>query len=193
MGGMTWLSDFLASPVLGDVVRVVILFIGFTLAMACIKFALIAVKAKEPYRGWGLASYGLFVLTPALSGLFRFGEPLNWWTTASYFAGLFCGLMALRVSYTLDPTWRRLRAEERAARDARRANEDVLRAEDRVSQSEERAESRAAYDVEHPAINGDQEARDEVRAGQDAEREHSHELQDDERSTVRHAEDRDPR
>jgi hypothetical protein len=190
MGGMDHVLHTLNSPGLGNVVRVVILFVGFTLAMSCIKFAWVAYRAREPYRGWGLGSYGLFVITPAISGLFRFGESLNWYTTASYFGALFCGIMALRVTYTVDPHWRKVRDEDRARRSKQRSEEDTLRAGDRISQSEERADSRATYDVEHPpADTKGQEAREEFREEQDSERQHSHDLQDTERDHFRDAED----
>lgn len=109
---MDAILDVLNSARLANVVRVAILLVGFTLAMACIKFAWVAWKAGEPYRGWGLLSYGLFVITPAISGLFRFGEPLNWLTTATYALALFAGVMALRATYTIDPVWKKMRAGE---------------------------------------------------------------------------------
>ncbi len=88
------------------------LLVGFTLAMACVKFALLARRGGEAFRGWGLMSYGLLVITPALSGLGRFGEALFVLPLLTYAAGLCCGVVSLRVVYTVTPEWRRMRGKD---------------------------------------------------------------------------------
>ena len=179
---------------LADGVRIVVMFVGFTLAMMCGKFAWLGYRGGESFRAWGLASYALLVITPSLTALFRFGTPLLWIPTITYALALICGVVSLRTVYTVNPEWIRLRTAARnhqldEIRDARRAGEDALRAGDRVAQAEERADSREAYDDANPretALGTQVEAREE----QDANRVHSHGLQDDERDVARAEEDR---
>lgn len=109
-------SNFLNSPGFGDVVRTLILMVGFGLSLACVKFAWLAYKGKEAWRTWGLLSYALLVITPALSGLYRYGEPLRWITTVTYVGALLCGVMAFRTFYVLAPEWIRLRHDAKAGR-----------------------------------------------------------------------------
>lgn len=98
-------GDALGSIAFANGVRTVILVIGFTLASACVKFAWLAFRGTEPYRAWGLLSYGAFLITPALSGLYRYDQPLRWVTTITYLAGLVFGLLSLRATYDLLPSW----------------------------------------------------------------------------------------
>lgn len=187
---MDTVLDVLTSPTLGNVVRVCILLVGFTLSMACVKFAWMAHRQGESYRGWGLLSYGLFCITPSLSGLFRFGQPVNWLTTITYGLALYAGIMGLRVTYTIDPTWRRIRDEERRTRGGRRRAEDASRIKDRVAQAAERADSRDRYDVNNPATVAQQADRDTERADEDDARDKSQRLQDSDREETRQGEDR---
>lgn len=102
---------------LTDIFRTVVLAVGFTLAMMCMKFGWLAFRAGEGWRGWGLTSYALLAISPALAGLFRYGEPIAWLPTTVYAAGLTCGLIALSTHYRLSPEWARMRG--RVARKGR--------------------------------------------------------------------------
>lgn len=88
-----------------DLVRLVLLMVGFTLAMSCVKFGYLALRHGEGYRGWGLASYALLVITPAIMTLHRFGEPLYVWAMVTYALAMVCGVISLRAAYTIDVYW----------------------------------------------------------------------------------------
>lgn len=109
----------MAQDLTADVIRTVILIVGVTLAMACVKFAYLALKAGEGYRAWGLASYGLLVLTPSITVMYRYDEELLLLPALTYLGGLACGVMALRKSYTVNPEWLRLRREHKEKQAAR--------------------------------------------------------------------------
>lgn len=95
-----------------DLVRLGMLLVGFTLAMSCVKFGYLAVRQGEPFRAWGLTSYGLLISTPAINGLYHFDEPLIIPSTVTYVAAMVFGIVALRAAYTVDTRWthRRKRA-----------------------------------------------------------------------------------
>lgn len=112
-----WDSDRVDMGEVGvDLLRLVILFTGVTLAAACMKFAWLACRNGEAFRSWGLASYGFLVLTPAIVGMRQFEAPLVVPATITYVVGLVCGIMALRTAYTVSPDWIRLRAADRRRR-----------------------------------------------------------------------------
>jgi hypothetical protein len=192
---MTAFASDTTDVLLANLVRTVILLVGFVLASMCVKFAWLAMRGNEAYRGWGLLSYGALVITPAISGLYRYDLPINWVATSTYALGLFAGVMALRTAYTIAPEWTRLRrARERVTEErqiaARRKNEDVVRADDRESQTEERKDSRAMYDVGHVDESvATHDGMVESREVQDEKREQSQESQDEERAATRRAED----
>lgn len=158
-----------------DLVRTVILLIGFTLALVCVKFAYLALRNGEGFRAWGLASYGFIVISPAVIGLFRYDQPLIWQSTVTYALGLFCGIMALRTVLTITPEWSRLRLADRNRRaDTNRAErrdaEDTLRHDDRHSQDVERRESRSMHPLDPERTDAEDENRVESRGLQDTER-----------------------
>ena len=93
-----------------DVLRTLVLLIGFTLAMTCVKFGITAYRHGEGYRAWGLASYACLVLTPAIIGLYRYDEPLIIPAAVIYAVGMICGIVALRSTYTVHTSeWARMR------------------------------------------------------------------------------------
>lgn len=98
---------------LATIVRLVVLLVGITLAMVCVKFAALAIRHGEAYRAWGLASYGLLVFTPAIISLYRFDLRVLWFPLVLYAAGLVCGIIALRSVYTINTDWTRLMARDR--------------------------------------------------------------------------------
>ena len=102
---------FQAHPA-ATIVRLVILLVGFTLFMACVKFAWLAMRNGEGYRAWGIGAFALFIITPGIAGLYNFGRPLVLLPTITYGLGLVCGLMALRSSYTVSVDWARIRSRD---------------------------------------------------------------------------------
>jgi len=97
-----------------DVIRLIVMLVGFTLCLACFKFAWLAWKAREGWRAWGLMSYALLVVTPAVTALYQLGEPPIWPALVTYAASLVCGVVALRFAYTINPEWGRMRRREKA-------------------------------------------------------------------------------
>lgn len=92
-----------------DVVRLVVIFVGFLLAMLCVRFAWLAwYRHREKYRVAGILSFGCIVATPAIGALFRFDADINWWSYGTYFIGLLLGFVALYANYHIAPTWARL-------------------------------------------------------------------------------------
>lgn len=94
--------------VVQDVIRLFIIGTGFMLAMVAVRFAWQAHKRHENFRVLGILSFGFLVLTPALTGITRFRDPLMWEATITYLIGLILGLLALRSNYVVAPTWWRL-------------------------------------------------------------------------------------
>lgn len=123
-----------------NTVRLLVVFAGFTLAMTCLRFALIAYfKSGQRHRVYGILSYGLVVLAPAVIFLFRFDLNLYWPSVIPYALGLLLGAAALRVNYTVTPAAWRLGSTQRDERDAQdtargeaRGREDVALTDDRL-------------------------------------------------------------
>lgn len=94
---------------LANGVRLLVCFIGFTLALTCLRFAWLASRTRQRYRMLGILSYGCVVATPSITGLSRFGQDVNWLATAVYLLGLVLGIAALAANYTVSPDWINLR------------------------------------------------------------------------------------
>jgi hypothetical protein len=99
-----------------DLIRTLVLMWGTCLGLVALKFAYISVRNGEGFRAYGLASYGLIVLTPVVIGLSRYDEPASIAATLVYVSGLICGTLALRAVVTLAPEWVRLLAADRKRR-----------------------------------------------------------------------------
>jgi hypothetical protein len=99
--------------VLENTVRLLIMLVGFPLALIAIKFGLGALREGEPTRGWGSLSYGLMVLVPAVGRAMTFDQPINWVTTGLYIAGLVAGGIGLYYRATLSAWWLRRHNRER--------------------------------------------------------------------------------
>lgn len=111
--------------VLENTIRLMITLVGFTLAGVCVKFTILSFRNGEAFRAWGLGSYGFAIVTPSVSGLFRFDAPLLWPPTITYVLALLCGIMALRKAYTVTPEYIRLRRADRRRREERRRERDA--------------------------------------------------------------------
>lgn len=115
----TFLDDHQA---IADAIRIFIVFTGFTLALVSAKIGARAFRYADWERGFGTLAFALIVITPAVSGLYRFNEPLVLWTTITYLAGLSAGVVATIFRVTLRWRWwhdfldRRLAARRRARR-----------------------------------------------------------------------------
>lgn len=115
-----WLAD---ETLLGDAVRVVIIVSGFILCGITLKLAISAMRARDWEKAAALASYGLFVVTPSISGLYRFNLPLNLYTSLTYMTALGLGLVATAYRVTLRSKWLHVRRMRRARERARRDRE----------------------------------------------------------------------
>lgn len=108
--------------------RLFIVGVGIFLAMLSLRFAWLSwARRGERYRAYGILSFGFIVITPALSGLHNFGEPINWWSTTAYFIGMVLGLVAIYANYRIAPPWWRLggrRRETPEEREAKRHGDD---------------------------------------------------------------------
>ncbi len=92
-----------------NTVRLFVIFVGITLALMCVRFAYLSLRRKgERFRVFGILSFAFIVATPAITGLFRFDAPINWWSTTSYLIGLVLGLIALYSNYYVAPAWWRM-------------------------------------------------------------------------------------
>lgn len=110
MGGMLVGADsgptFLEGHVaIANAIRLFIIFIGFTLALVAGKVAARALRFQDWERGFGALAFALIVITPSISGLFRFDAPLVLPTTLSYLGGLLCGVVAAYFRFTLRWEW----------------------------------------------------------------------------------------
>ncbi len=92
-------------PILADVVRIAIIASGFTMTLLLAKLALRSAQRRDWDRTFWLLAVGLFILTPSISGLYRFNQPLNLWTTLTYLAALGFGAAALAARLTVN--WHR--------------------------------------------------------------------------------------
>lgn len=116
-------------PVLADVVRIFIIFTGVTLALVCAKIGARALHFRDWERGLGAIAFALIVVTPSITGLYRFNEPLALYSSLAYVAGLVCGIIAMAFRVTIRWRWwqdfldRRLRGH----RQRRRARNEAQR------------------------------------------------------------------
>lgn len=95
-------------PVLANVIRLFIIFTGFTLALVALKISFRAWRFLDWERAFGTLAFACVVITPAINGLYRFDAPLQAVSTSVYLTGLLAGVIA---------TWfRQLRDRRRARR-----------------------------------------------------------------------------
>jgi hypothetical protein len=108
--------------VLENTVRLVTMLVGTPIALICIKFGLASLRKGQPDRAWGTLSYAFLLLVPAVGRAMNFGQPINWWTTSLYIAGLISALIALYYRARWEAWWtgigrwwknRRTRKDER--------------------------------------------------------------------------------
>lgn len=111
-----WLGDM---PLLADAIRVTIIFAGFTLAMLAIKVGVRAGRYGDWERLAGTISFACFAVTPSVTSLTRFDEPLRAVTTCIYLLGLLGGAVAMAYRITLLPSWRRRQRTWREVRGRR--------------------------------------------------------------------------
>lgn len=97
--------------VLENSVRLFTMLVGIPLALICVKFGIVAMRAQQKDRAWGTLSYGLIVLVPAIGRAMNFGNPVNWVTTGLYAAGLIAGIIGLYYRATVSAWWLRWRAK----------------------------------------------------------------------------------
>jgi len=124
------LEAFAGHQVLANSVRLFIIFTGITLALLAVRLSFGALMRRELDRFWGSVSFAFIIITPAISGLLRFGEPLVWETAASYLVGLLAGVVAFAYQVVLSPPWRRYQRRRQVrttVREAERAREDADR------------------------------------------------------------------
>lgn len=93
------------TPVLANAIRLFIIFMGFTVALIAAKIALRAFRFLDWERAFGTLASGLFIVTPSITGLYRFDDPLQAYTTITYFVGLLCAIVALWFRFTLNWKW----------------------------------------------------------------------------------------
>lgn len=133
-----------------NTVRLVVVFFGITLALLCVRFAWQAWRRVEIERMWGTLSFGFIVVTPAVIGLLRFGEPLYWPSTFTFLAGLVCAVIALTYRVALSPPWKRVRARWKTRTEARRTvsrdREDVDRQHARRREDDALSDDRVRED-----------------------------------------------
>jgi hypothetical protein len=94
----------------GQYVRLVILLIGITMGLTCLRFALLAWRDGQRPRMFGILSYGCCVSAPAINGLRNLDQPLFWPGATLYLIGLLLGLTGLTANYTFSPNWLALRS-----------------------------------------------------------------------------------
>lgn len=93
--------------VLDSFVRLFIIFVGFTLALVCLKIAYGHFRRREIDRMWGTLAFAFLVATPAVTGVLNFGKPLAWLPSSIYLIGLICGIIGLGYRVALYPPWKR--------------------------------------------------------------------------------------
>src|SRR3954449_1614685 len=93
--------------VLDSFVRLFIIFVGFTLALVCVKVGVGHFRRREVDRMWGTFAFAFLVVTPSVTGVLNFGEPLSWLPSSFYMAGLVCGIIGLGYRVALYPPWKR--------------------------------------------------------------------------------------
>jgi NhaP-type Na+/H+ or K+/H+ antiporter len=155
---------FTGEHLLSDVIRLFVIFTGITLSLILVRFAAQAFKRRETQRVWSIMSYAALLLSPALTGIIRFGQPLNWWSTTAYIVGLVCAIVALSYRVVLSPPWRQFKQrwytrqearttaersrEDDARRWARKAEDDAL-SYDRLREDDVTHDSRGREDESH--------------------------------------------
>lgn len=106
-------------PILANVVRLFIIFTGFTLALVALKISLRAFYYADWERGFGTLAFALIAVTPAINGLYRFNESLLAVSTSVYLVGLLAGIVATYFRVTL--RWRWYQRWQERRRDRKRA------------------------------------------------------------------------
>lgn len=98
-----WGGDNIAAAT----IRLLVIFVGFTLALTCVRFAVIARRRGQGYRVPGILAVACLVITPSLTALYRLNEDVLVLPAITYIAGLVLALVALRRNYTVTPAaWR---------------------------------------------------------------------------------------
>lgn len=91
------------------------------MSMVALKLAYISIRNHAGYRAYGLASYALVTVTPAVLGLYRYEDDLIVPAAVTYVGGLLFGTLALRTILTITPEWVHLLSEDRKRRKRERA------------------------------------------------------------------------
>lgn len=104
--------------------RLFIVIVGVTLALVGVKVGVSAGLRGQWNRAFGSASYACFAVTPAVSGVLRFGEPLSVPTAVTYSLGLIFGTAAVSKHVQIIPPWRRRRTLGDDAREGQEVRDD---------------------------------------------------------------------
>ena len=108
-------------PTAANIVRLAIIFVGFTLALLSLKVAIReSFRSQEWERVFGAVSYAFFVAAPGVAYLWRFDQPLTLPLMVAYVAGLTFGVIASYYRITLRWLWVRRIIERRQERESAR-------------------------------------------------------------------------
>lgn len=106
---------------IADGIRVFIITVGITLALVSLKVGMSYLRERDWERVFGVLAFACFVVTPSITALYRFDQPLAAIQTVTYCTGLAAGVVATAYRvYLRWPWWRRLK-RALAARMARRS------------------------------------------------------------------------
>lgn len=106
-------TAFGGSHVLDNTIRLFIIIVGISLAMVCARLAINYLMRTDWYAACAALSAGFLAVTPSISGLLRFGQPLQVQTTITYMLGLVFGAIAGARYVTLRGAWSRRRSPSR--------------------------------------------------------------------------------
>lgn len=85
--------------------RLFIIFAGITLALVSLKIGYLAARRRQVDRALGCAAFACIVVTPSISGVLRFGQPIQYETYVTYALGLLLGIAALAFRVSVAPPW----------------------------------------------------------------------------------------
>lgn len=111
-------APFGGHQIAANSVRLLVIFVGFSIALLCLGVAVRAWRSGD--RSWaiGITAVALLVAHPAVNGLTRFNAPLNPLGLTLYTLGLLLGFIALSANYTIAPDWIKPRRHHTKGRDA---------------------------------------------------------------------------